>query len=145
MVCNCRFYIEINNAIILIVNHKAPIKIKVRARHIMPIRMRYAVTNGGPTPPRCKRGGADTIVIIKRITDILWSRQVMSGKWIEKLAGIRAVLNYLYKRLAVVRFLFFIERLLFNYLPFLNSSIDSIPIFFKIFEWELLIFFCHTN
>jgi hypothetical protein len=54
MVCNCRFYKEINNAIILIDSNKALIKIKQSTRHIMPIRMRYAVTNGEPTTPsRC--------------------------------------------------------------------------------------------
>ena len=38
MICNSRFYKEINNAIILIDSLKAPIKIKQRARHIMQIR-----------------------------------------------------------------------------------------------------------
>jgi hypothetical protein len=38
MICNCHFYKEINNAIILIDRTKALIKIKQMAGHIMPIR-----------------------------------------------------------------------------------------------------------
>ena len=38
IIYNCRFYKEINNAIILIDRNKAAIKIKQRARHIMSIR-----------------------------------------------------------------------------------------------------------
>jgi hypothetical protein len=38
MIYNCCFYIEINNAIILIDRNNAPINIKQSAKHIMPIR-----------------------------------------------------------------------------------------------------------